>query len=108
GRVQQVFGVLMLATAALMVFNLDVQFTVWATTAFAPQWTNTLQSIEQIAAVKSQLHDLTGHAAATPALVVANATAAPATPASAAAITAAAVTAAATPAGATPAGPPAP
>jgi cytochrome c biogenesis protein CcdA/thiol-disulfide isomerase/thioredoxin len=61
GRVQQGFGALMLVTAALMVFNLDVQFTVWATTAWAPAWTNALQSIEQIDAVKTQLNALTGH-----------------------------------------------
>jgi cytochrome c biogenesis protein CcdA/thiol-disulfide isomerase/thioredoxin len=71
GRVQQVFGALMLVVAALMVFNLDVQFTVWSTTALAPGWTNTLQSIEQLTAVKTQLNDLTGHATSTPAPVVA-------------------------------------
>ncbi|MBA3874260.1 MAG: cytochrome c biogenesis protein DipZ [Anaerolineae bacterium] len=61
GRVQQVFGGLMIATAILMVFNLDVAFTVWATTSLAPSWTNTLQSIEQNDAVKTQLDVLQGH-----------------------------------------------
>ncbi len=75
GRVQQVFGVLMLATAVLMVFNLDVEFTVWATTTLAPSWTNTLQSIERVDAVKTQLDSLTGRSTATETPQVANAVA---------------------------------
>jgi cytochrome c biogenesis protein CcdA/thiol-disulfide isomerase/thioredoxin len=65
GRIQKVFGGLMIATAILMIFNLDVTFTVWATTSLAPSWTNTLQSIEQGDAVKTQLALLQGHTEAT-------------------------------------------
>jgi cytochrome c biogenesis protein CcdA/thiol-disulfide isomerase/thioredoxin len=73
GWVQPAFGVLMLATAALMAFNLDVEFTVWATTTWAPGWTNTLQSIEQIAAVRGQLETLSGQNTATAVPLVAGA-----------------------------------
>ncbi len=65
GRVQQVFGGLMVAMAALMIFNLDVTFTVWATNTLAPSWTNTLQSIEQLDPVRSQLAALSGRSAPT-------------------------------------------
>jgi cytochrome c biogenesis protein CcdA/thiol-disulfide isomerase/thioredoxin len=66
-RVQQVFGGLMLATALLMAFNLDVAFTVWATSALPGSWTARLQSLEQSAAVRQQIDQLNGPAAPTQA-----------------------------------------
>ena len=81
------FGGLMVAMAVLMAFNLDVDFTVWATQTLAPGWTNALQSIEQGAAVKAQLEALQGRSvasAATPAAANTNsaATASAASPGS--------------------------
>jgi cytochrome c biogenesis protein CcdA/thiol-disulfide isomerase/thioredoxin len=68
-RVHQVFGGLMLATALLMAFNLDVAFTVWATDALPTSWTTTLQSFEQSAAAQQQIDQLNGPAAPTQAPV---------------------------------------
>ncbi len=74
GRVHQVFGGLMLATALLMAFSLDVTFTVWATNALPASWTTSLQSFEQNAAVQQQINQLNGPAAPTamPALASTN------------------------------------
>src|SRR5262245_9477069 len=57
-RIHQVFGGLMLATALLMAFNLDVAFTVWATSALPDSWTARLQSFEQSAGVQQQIDQL--------------------------------------------------
>lgn len=60
GRVQQVFGGLMVATALLMAFNADVRFTVWATSALPSEWTALLQAPETSAAVQQQLDAIDG------------------------------------------------
>jgi cytochrome c biogenesis protein CcdA/thiol-disulfide isomerase/thioredoxin len=81
GRVHQVFGGLMLATALLMAFSLDVTFTVWATNALPASWTTSLQSFEQSAAVQQQINQLSGPAAPTAMPIAASTNAAgPAAP----------------------------
>ncbi len=59
-RIQKVFGGLVVATALLIVFNLDVQFTAWATQAIPAGWTSGLTAFENSPLVQDQLAKLRG------------------------------------------------
>jgi thiol-disulfide isomerase/thioredoxin len=57
-RIQKVFGGLVVATALLIAFNLDVQFTAWATQAIPAEWTSGLTAFENSPLVQDQLANL--------------------------------------------------
>lgn len=60
GRVQQGFGVVMVATAALIALNVDVAVTAWATQSLPEGWTARLSRIEEAEEVRGALDRLTG------------------------------------------------
>jgi len=62
-RIQQAFGVLVILTALLIGFNLDTQFTAWATGAIPASWTAGLTAFENSPIVQEQLALLRGHGA---------------------------------------------
>lgn len=55
--IQQVFGVLMIATALAITFNLDRQFQTWILTTF-PSYAESLTQFEENTAVKTELIEL--------------------------------------------------
>jgi cytochrome c biogenesis protein CcdA/thiol-disulfide isomerase/thioredoxin len=59
-RIQRVFGVVMILTAALIAFNVDTMVTAWAADLVPASWTAQLNRFESSQAVTSQLSSLTG------------------------------------------------
>jgi len=62
-RVQQIFGVIVILTAVMIGFNLDTQFTAWATSAIPAGWTAGIDAFENSPIVQEQLAVLRGHGA---------------------------------------------
>jgi thiol-disulfide isomerase/thioredoxin len=54
-RIQQAFGVLVILTAVMIGFNLDTQFTAWATSAIPASWTAGIDAFENSPIVQEQL-----------------------------------------------------
>ena len=61
GKVQKVFGVVMILTAILIALNVDVMVTVWLTDMLPSKWTSSLTAFENSAAVNQQLNSLGGN-----------------------------------------------
>lgn len=59
-RVQQIFGVIVILTAVMIGFNLDTQFTAWATSAIPAGWTAGIDAFENSPVVQQQLALLRG------------------------------------------------
>jgi cytochrome c biogenesis protein CcdA/thiol-disulfide isomerase/thioredoxin len=62
-RIQRIFGVTVVLTAVLIGFNLDTQFTAWATSAIPAGWTAGINAFENSPVVQQQLALLRGHGA---------------------------------------------
>lgn len=58
GRVQQIFGAIMILTAALIAFNVDTLVTAWVTQMIPDSWTAQLNGFETNPAVSTQLGKL--------------------------------------------------
>ena len=60
GKVQQVFGVIMILTAVLIAVNVDVLVTVWLTDRLPSRWTAALTAFESSDVIDQQLGNLGG------------------------------------------------
>jgi cytochrome c biogenesis protein CcdA/thiol-disulfide isomerase/thioredoxin len=58
GKVQQVFGIIMILTAVLIAVNVDVLVTVWLTDRLPSRWTSSLSAFENSDVVNQQLGNL--------------------------------------------------
>ena len=60
GKVQKLFGVVMILTAVLIALNVDVLVTVWATNLLPEGWTSSLTALETGDTISEKLNELSG------------------------------------------------